>query len=213
MGYLSKVFRNTSKVMKTASLNTPVCNEMPPMETPTLGDEAVLKRADELAAKLQAQPSTEKYEGASRILATANAVLFITLVWKAFDATTGLPLLAKFAMLFFLFGIIAIAARYAFDYLGDGISRRPLLAEIAEFFETHKQVLARARPEEYKAWEAAARFTNGTEKWLTKMVGANAPSNEFLVFGYAALDIVCLLVSCGALSIGGFLLFIAALFK
>jgi hypothetical protein len=91
-----------------------------------MSDEEVLKRADELTAKLKARSESDKYEKAARILASANAVLLITLIWKSFEVTHGISWLAKISMFFFLIGSLAIILRYLADYFGDALDRRPL---------------------------------------------------------------------------------------
>ncbi|MDE1152094.1 MAG: hypothetical protein PW788_06090 [Micavibrio sp.] len=176
-----------------------------------MSDEEVLKRADELTAKLKERSDSDKYEKAARILASANAALLITLIWKSFEVTQGISWLAKFSMLFFLIGSLTITLRYIFDYLGDGIDRRPLFQELSDFFDSHKDSIQRARPEEYSAWELLSKAHKLTDKLLFKLSKGNPPPNDLLVCGYVLLDFIAFIISGIAFGIGSLLLFICAL--
>lgn len=176
-----------------------------------MDEDEIIKRAEELTAKVMELQSSDKYEKASRILASANAALLITLIWKSLELSTGISWLAKISMIFFLLGTIAIFCRYIFDYLGEGVSRRPLFKEISNFFETHKDTLQRTKPEEFENWEMLSKTYKLAEKTILKLANQNQSPNGVIVGVYLLLDFVSFLISGIAFCIGCFLLLASAI--
>jgi len=176
-----------------------------------MNETEIIKRAEDLAAKVKECSSSEKYEKAARILASANTVLLITLIWKSFEIGAGISWIAKISMFFFLLGTTAIVLRYLFDFLRDGVELMPLFKDITDFFDTNKDTIQRLKPEEFENWKLISMGYKTTDKVFLQLTNQNRPPNGLIVGGYLFLDFLSFFISGLAFSIGCLLLFFSAL--
>jgi len=170
----------------------------------------ILSKLDELTKNLSTSNNEDGYEKAANKLLAVNGILFITLIWKAFDPSMLLPWGAKVSLVLFAIGALFSVLRYVASYLSSKVKKTPILEEAKRFFEDNKDLIEKERPNDYLYFQLITYCIEKKQSYFERSNDKERPTLILVIF-YLISEFVLLLSSAVCLLTGLAFLMITAM--
>lgn len=166
----------------------------------------VIAELEEISSRMDENSESQgKY---MKFVALANYGLFLTIVWKSFEAGVDIPFVAKVAAFFFGVGIFFSALMYFADYLADRMTNTDDMRRVNEIDEEYGEALKQQDARGHfnlKLYSLPVRFIEN------KKFGPVLPGFIYEVF-YSITSMFAGVVSAISLGVGMFFLWLSVFF-
>lgn len=155
-----------------------------------------------IGESLSKTDDSHQWDKSSKAIAATNYILFLAIVWKAFELNGQIPFLAKFSLLFFGLGILFSVFQNIMNWMANGMENASALRRLIEIEDMYGEELKKHDKEEYQYLKVINLASRISIKKAKKEAGDDDLPDEFGVIALTFLGMGATVISFALLSIG-----------